>query len=75
MTKRHVGAIVWIGADYAHMNLRWVTRARSDGRLYGRTPKGGIRLVDLRLRRPEDFGAERILPAKWDKITVLYKKE
>ena len=73
MTNRYVGSIVWIGADEVHMNLRWVTRRRSDGRLYGRTPKGGIRLVDLHLRRPEDFNAERILPANWKKITVLYK--
>ena len=55
------------------MKLRWVTRARSDGRLYGKAPKGGVRLVDLKLRRPLDFGAERILPAKWEKITVMYK--
>jgi hypothetical protein len=74
MTKRHVGAIVWIGADEAYMNLRWVTRARGDGRLYGRAPKGGVRLVDLGLRRPQDFGAERIFPANWKKVKVLYKK-
>lgn len=62
-TARHADTIAWVGPDAAHANLRWITRVNRDtGRAYARAPRAGVRLVDLRLRRDADFGAERIVP-------------
>jgi hypothetical protein len=71
--KRHVGAIVWLSPENARV-IRWITRTNKAGtRIYGRAPKKGVRLVDLLLRRPSDFGPERIIPDSFTQLTVMYK--
>lgn len=72
--KRYVGTVSWIGPDMCHMNLRWVTRAADNGRAYGRAPRAGVLLNDLKLLREDDFGPERIIPKSHKEVKVLHRR-
>lgn len=41
---------------------RWIVRKREDGRYIVRTPKNGVQVGDLKLKRDEDYGKELLLP-------------
>ena len=63
MNRRDVGKVHhMLIPGVKNLRYRWVTRMRDDGRFYGRTPKVGVLLRDLKLLRNADFGAEHLLP-------------
>jgi hypothetical protein len=41
---------------------RWIIHKREDGRYIVRTPKFGVRISDLDLKRDSDYGKEQLLP-------------
>ncbi len=41
---------------------KWIIRKRDDGRYIVRTPKVGVLIRELKLKRDKDFGKETLLP-------------
>lgn len=46
----------------SRQRYRWITRKNNKGRYYARTPKIGVLIRELDLKRDSDYGKETILP-------------
>lgn len=61
--KKNVGKVVFIHLpNTKRPQYRWIVRKRDDGRYITRIPKVGILLINLHLKRDDDFGKETLLP-------------
>lgn len=59
----YVGKVILVNLpNNKRPRYRWIVRKRDDGRFIVRTPKDGVLIRDLRLKRDKDFGKESLLP-------------
>lgn len=64
-SRRYVGKVLMVKLpDRKHKVWRWVSGVSKTGRLMARAPKIGVKIQDLFLKRPKDFGRPVILPSK-----------
>jgi len=54
--------LVKLPGSRSSIRYRWIVRKRDDGRYIVRAPKIGVRIRDLALLRPSDYGKESLLP-------------
>jgi hypothetical protein len=62
MDKFIDNVILVILPNTKYQQYRWIVRKREDGRYIVRTPKNGVRVGDLKLKRDKDYGKESLLP-------------
>lgn len=61
--EHYVGKVILVHlSNNKRPRYRWIVRKRDDGRFIVRTPKDGVLIRDLRLKRDKDFGKESLLP-------------
>lgn len=60
--EHYVGKVILVNlSNSKRSRYRWIVRKRHDGRFIVRTPKDGVLIRDLRLKRDGDFGKESLL--------------
>ena len=60
---KYIGKVILVNLpNNKRPRYRWIVRKRDDGRYIIRTPKIGILIRDLNLKRDKDFGKETLLP-------------
>ena len=72
LNRHYLGKVILVslepGMPIHRYRYRWITR-ENDGRFYGRAPKFGVLIRNIKYKRGSDFGPERILP----RTTKIYK--
>jgi hypothetical protein len=60
---KHVGKVVLVRLPNSKRpTYKWIVRKRDDGRFVVRSPKNGVLLKNLKLKRDDDYGKETLLP-------------
>ena len=60
---KYIGKVILVNLPNTKLSqYRWIVRKRDDGRYIVRTPKIGVLIRDLNLKRDKDFGKETLLP-------------
>ena len=60
---KYIGKVILVNLpNTKRSQYRWIVRKRDDGRYIVRTPKNGVLIRDLNLKRDKDFGKETLLP-------------
>ena len=63
MFDKYIGKVILVHLpNVKRPRYRWVVKKRDDGRYIVRTPKLGILIRELKLKRNKDFGKETLLP-------------
>jgi hypothetical protein len=60
---KYIGKVILVNLpNTKRSQYRWIVRKRDDGRYIVRTPKIGVLIRELNLKRNKDFGKETLLP-------------
>ena len=60
---KYIGKVILVNLpNTKRSQYRWIVRKRDDGRYIVRTPKIGVLIRDLNLKRDKDFGKETLHP-------------
>ena len=60
---KNIGKVILVNLpNTKRSQYRWIVRKRDDGRYIVRTPKIGVLIRELNLKRDKDFGKETLLP-------------
>jgi len=61
--EKNIGKVILVSLpNTKRPQYRWIVKKREDGRYITRTPKIGVLLRTLQMKKNEDFGKETLLP-------------